>query len=493
MVEDRTHDEEDIDLHDLRQSVELALEMADADATVVAAEACASWCDDQMVQIQYDADYPTDGVQLPQERTTFGIGLLVVVEDRDGRRIGFGCEPEDLSPEGITVALEKAKANAVPDADFVALPSPSKTSSTPPAWYDPEVFALQDDELTRLANETFNGALSTFKEAGYVRSLQIDGSVQCRKEYLSIGNTNGLLASDTSTGLLATLHTYLKREQSQGTGCRSATHVYDFATYEAGAEAAQQALRGRGGMTLPAGTYPVVFAPQAVADLLQDLLLPALSLDTVAAGGSPFAGRLGQQVASELLTVTDVGRHAGLLGSRVITGDGLPTGSTALLEHGRLVGFLSDAYHAHKLATQIGMLVPRNGMRFATNGQSFGMRPGIFPTNATITSDAAEELAALLEPITEGLYVGGLWYTFPQGGLQTGRFTSTVIGPSFRIQQGVLTQPVQPGTLRLNDNLLDLLACISGFSTASQAVALATMRSLVLAPDMRCRQARFVV
>jgi predicted Zn-dependent protease len=99
----------------------------------------------------------------------------------------------------------------------------------------------------------------------------------------------------------------------------------------------------------------------------------------------------------------------------------------------------------------------------------------------------------LLDPLTDGIYVGGLWYTVPQGGLQTGEFTSTVIGPSFRIQQGKLAQPLRPGTLRLHDNLLDLLHRITGLSTTQQAIALATMQSLVLAPDIRCRQARFVV
>jgi predicted Zn-dependent protease len=131
-------------------------------------------------------------------------------------------------------------------------------------------------------------------------------------------------------------------------------------------------------------------------------------------------------------------------------------------------------------------------MRLVTDGQSFAMRPGIFPTNVTVTSHQAEPLEALLAPITDGIYVGGLWYTSPQGGLSTGEFTSTVIGPSFRIRQGKLERPVQPGTLRLYDNVLDLLHRITGISTTRQAVALATMQSLVLAPEVRCSRARFV-
>jgi predicted Zn-dependent protease len=485
--------EADVDLHELRLSVELALEILVAETTVSEAEVCASWCERQTVRVQYDTGHPDQGVQMPQVSTAFGVGILVVIEDQNGRRIGFGSDHEDLSQEGIVLALERAKANAVPDSDFGGLPVPLAAPGIPPTFHDPQVMELREDQITQLAVEALHGALSTFQAAGYVTALQVSGEVCSRKEYLVVGNTHGLLASEASTGLLATLHTHLTGEQSQGTGSSAATHLDDFAPYDAGAEAAQNALRTRGSITLTGGDYAVVFGPQAVAGLLQDLLLPALSLDTVSVGTSPFATRLGQPVAAALLTVTDDGRLPRRLGSHGITGEGLPTGTTTLIDQGRLTGFLADAYHAQKLATRVGVMPPLHGMRFATNGQSFGMRPGIFPTNTILTGSQPVPLDALLDPLVDGIYVGSLWYTMPQGGLQTGECTSTVIGPSFHIQQGKLAQPLRPGTLRLHDNLLDLLHRITGISTTQQAIALATTQSLVLAPDIRCSQARFVV
>ncbi|MGQ4809908.1 hypothetical protein NKDENANG_03345 [Candidatus Entotheonellaceae bacterium PAL068K] len=482
-----------MDRHDLQQSVELALEMLDADATVVAAEVCASWSEYQTVRIHYDTDRPTDGLQQPQERTLLGVGILVVVEDRDGRRVGFGRDCDDVSVEGITLALEKAKANAVADPNCHVLPSSQASPSSLPVLYDPQILALPGDGLRRLALEAFNGALSALKASGYGQALHVSGTVQSRQEHLVVGNTNGLLMGETSTGLLASLQARLTDEQTQGNGSRSAANLDDFAAYDAGVEAAQQALQARGGITLAAGDYPLVFGPRAVADLLQDLLLPALSLDTVAAGSSPFAACLGQPVASSLLTLTDEARLPGLLGSRAITGEGWPTGTTPLLDRGRLVGFLADAYHAQKLAAHTGALPPHNGMRFATHGPSAGMRPGIFPTNVIFTCDQDQPLQALLEPVTNGIYVGGLGYIRPQDNLQTGAFTSTVTGPSFHIQQGKLTQPIQPGTMRLHDNVRDLLQRLTGISTTEYAVPLATMQSLVLAPDIRCSQAHFAV
>jgi PmbA protein len=484
--------EVDVDLHTLQQSVTYALEALRHQATVIEAEVCATWCEYQTVRLQYDTERAGRGVQPPQVQTTFGLGVLLVIEDQDGRRIGFGSDAGDLSPEGLTLAVERAKAHAVPDPYFHGLPVPLAAPTTPPTFHDPQVLALHEDEITRLAVEALDGALSTFKTAGYVQGIRVSGDVRSRKAHMVVGNTHGLLAAETSAGLLAVISSHLMEAQSSGMGSNVATHVHDFAPYDAGAEAAQHALRARGAVTVAAGDYAAVFSPQAVADLMQDLVVPALSLDTVAAGTSPFAHCLGQPISAALLTVIDDGRRPGLLGSHGITGEGLPTGETPLIEQGRLVGFLTDVYQAQKLAAQVGALAPHNGMRFATHGGGFRMRPGIFPTNLLLSGTHPLPLAELLAPISDGIYIGGLWHTTPQGGLQSGNFTSTVIGPSCRIRHGTLAEPLRPATLRLQGNFLDLLQRITGVSTSPRTTAFATMQSLVLAPDIRCSQVRLV-
>jgi len=481
-----------MELHELQNSVELALEMVHATRAIRAAEVCASWCEQQVVRIQYDADHPGEAVPDVDAPTAYGISILLLMADHEGRTVGFGVSSEDLSTDGIRMALEMAKQNTTLEPSRLSLPRPIDLAPPPTPLYDPQVLTLPDDELRQAAVEALDGALSTLQDAGYVRGLHVSGEVRSQRERLVIGNTYGVSASDTTTGLLATMHSHLTLAQSRGTGSRAATHWRDFTAYDAGVEAAQQALQAQGGIVLSSGDYPVVFGPRAVAALVQDLLLPALSLDTVAADTSPFTTRRGQSVASPLLTMTDDGRLPGMLGSRTITGDGLPTGTTPLIEHGRLVGFLADAYHAQHLTGLVGPTVPRHGMRHATNGQSFAMRPGIFPTNVTFSSPDAVALAALLEPIDQGIYIGGLWHTTAPQGLRTGAFTSTVIGPSFAIRQGQLAEPVQPGTLCLQGNFLDLLQCLTGLSTTRQQLVLATRQSLVLAPEWRCSQAHFV-
>lgn len=481
-----------MDLQELQASVEFALDIVDSDTTIRAAEVCVSWCEQQVVQVQYAAEQPYDAVQAPQAYTYVGVGIVVDIDAEDGRRVGFDSYDDDVSPEGIKQALERAKAGAVVTPAFDTLPTPDVSQTETLTFHDPDMLTLSPDSLVSLAHEALDGALTTFREAGFVTHLQVRGHLHSRTERLVIGNTHGLLAHDTTSGLLATLLARLTHEQSQGTGSGAATHVTDFAPYDVGVAAAQGALQGRGSIRLDAGDYAVVFAPQAIAALLEDLLLPALSLDTVAAEASPFAAHFGQQVASPLLTLTDEGRLPRRLGSHVITGEGLPTGTTPLLAQGRLVGFLADFYHAQALATRFPRLAPHNGMRYASNGQSYGMRPGIFPTNVLLTSNAPVAFDTLLAPIADGVYVGDLWRTAPRGERRSGDFISTVIGPSFHIQRGKLGRPLHPGTLHVQDNIRNLLHGITGLTSEGQQVVLSTLQSLVLTPVMRCRRLRFV-
>jgi predicted Zn-dependent protease len=344
-----------------------------------------------------------------------------------------------------------------------------------------------------LSAEALDGVLSTLQEAGFVTRIEVQGLVRSRTEHLMLGNTHGLMAGETTTGLCAALMARLTHESSQGTSQGVATHLGDFSPYDTGVETANRLLQSRGGIVLDSGEYPVILGPEAMGALVQELLLPALSLDMVTAGSSPFTlHSLGQPVAASLLTLTDEGRLPRRLGSRLHTGDGLSTGATPLIEQGRLTGFLADVYHARAMSTPAIAFTPRNGMRHHLRHQSYDMRVGIFPTNAVLSSTQAVHEDTLIAAIGEGVYIGGLWATTPQGAPQQGDFSSTVIGPSYRIQHGQLTTPLRAGTMRVQGNLRDLLQDVTGISTDPQQVALPTLQSLVLSPAVQCRRIRLV-
>src|SRR5215475_3468485 len=103
-----------MELHELRNSVELALDMVHSTRDVLAAEVCASWCEQQVVHLRHDTEHPSEDVQTLQSHTTYGLSFLVVMADSNGGSVGFGVTSVDLSPEGILTALEMARQGAVP-------------------------------------------------------------------------------------------------------------------------------------------------------------------------------------------------------------------------------------------------------------------------------------------------------------------------------------------------------------------------------------------
>ena len=88
------------------------------------------------------------------------------------------------------------------------------------------------------------------------------------------------------------------------------THLDDF-DGTAGSMAVKSALQTLSGTEIDSGSYPVVLAPQAVADIVNNVLIPSLRLDSFYAGNSAFQGKLGKKVTSEILSVYDNGCKKG--------------------------------------------------------------------------------------------------------------------------------------------------------------------------------------
>src|ERR687897_2230980 len=111
-------------------------------------------------------------------------------------------------------------------------------------------------------------------------------------------------------------------------------------------------------------------------------------------GVSAFAGRLGQQVASELVTVVDDGTIPNRRGSLNVDDEGTPTGRTVLIENGILRGYLQDKLNARLM----GMAPQGNGRR-----ESFAHAPMPRMTN-TFMLNGTDDPAELIERVPNGIY-----------------------------------------------------------------------------------------
>lgn len=200
-----------------------------------------------------------------------------------------------------------------------------------------------------------------------------------------------------------------------------------------GRRAAERAVRRLRARKIATTEAPVVFEPEAAASLLR-ALAGAVSGGAVYRGASFLAGRLGERVASPLVTVVDDGRLPGGLGTRPFDAEGQPTRRTPVVEQGVLRSYLLDAYSGRKL----GLEPTGNASRAP------GEPPQPAPTNFLLVPGfEAQDPEAIVRGTRRGLYVTEL-IGFGVN-LVTGDYSRGAAG--YWIEGGELAYPVEEITI----------------------------------------------
>ncbi|MBK8793726.1 MAG: TldD/PmbA family protein [Holophaga sp.] len=210
-----------------------------------------------------------------------------------------------------------------------------------------------------------------------------------------------------------------------------------------GREAALKGERKLNPKALPSGKYPVMLHPEVAVDLL-GLVAGMLSAEAVLKQRSLFTGKLGERIASPLLTLIDDGRLPTGLGSEPWDGEGLPTRRNVLLEQGVLKTYL----HTLKTAAEMGC------QPTASAGRGTGSNPGVttfnlFPEAGNQSPEALYRLAEGGVLITE---IMGLHTVNPVSG------DLSVGASGLRIRDGVPCEAVD--RLTFAGNLRDFLTRI---------------------------------
>ncbi len=256
----------------------------------------------------------------------------------------------------------------------------------------------------------------------------------------------GVRASDFGTTCAASIELAVQEGEDRQAAWHwdMGRHPEAFSLPAIGQEAARKGERKLKPAALPAGRYPVILHPEVAVDLL-GLVAGMLSAEAVLKQRSLFTGKLGQIIASPLLTLVDDGRLPNGLGSEPWDGEGLPTRRNVLIEKGELRTYL------HTLKTAAEMGVEPTG----TAGRGLGSNPGItlfnlFPEAGTACPEDLYRQAGNGVLITE---IMGLHTVDPVSG------DLSVGASGIRIRDGVLAESVDKMTFA--GNLRDFLTRIA--------------------------------
>jgi len=196
----------------------------------------------------------------------------------------------------------------------------------------------------------------------------------------------------------------------------------------------------------PAGTYTAVITPEVVGLLLHEAFGHASEGDLVEAGSSVLAGRVGEVVASEYVTIVDEGVVEGGYFTPY-DDEGVMKGRTVVVEKGILRSFLTSRHVAGKL-----------GIGATGNGrvQDYASVPIVRQTNYyMLPGDYSVE--ELIEGVEEGIYVTGKGVIGGEVDPGAGTFTFSV-GVSWLIRNGEKKEMVRGVTL--SGLILDVLKSI---------------------------------
>jgi PmbA protein len=496
---------------ELAEAARTAFGLARARPDVVEVEVFVASNASLLARLNYTSHIPCNGVEEPKSVDSYGLGIQAVFEVDGARLVGFGSEPSDLGLAGAERALAKARRAAVADPEFVSLPRPGRERRTLTSYHDPDLMAISDDHLVEAGWTIVNGGLRTFLASTRLADLTgsderlrrlgliLGGDVTILQERVAVVSTHAPEPqTDESALVTAFVTAMVEARDAKGSGWSTSTRLAAF-TEEAGVEAAQAAIDAIGGERVPSGRYTIVFGRQPVADIVNNLIVPACNADAFYASATPFLGRLGRRVASPLLSIYDDGARPGLTGSKGITCEGLPTGRTDLISKGLLAGCVTNWYGAQRLlrdpavGDKLGVtgeaaaaaLVPRNGFRFgAGGGRQFDSQPGIAASNVIV--EGAEPLSreALLRRVGDGLFVGRIWYTYPINGLRAGDFTCTVVADSYVIRDGRIAAPLKANVVRINDNIATFLNNVVGVTRDTKGTIVWAADEVVYAPEI---------
>jgi PmbA protein len=222
-----------------------------------------------------------------------------------------------------------------------------------------------------------------------------------------------------------------------------------------GMEAGDEASSMLGAGKPDSRTCPVVLSERVTASFA-GFIGAALCADEVQRGRSPFADRLGDELAAPAFALADDGLDPGGLASAPFDGEGTPRGRTSLIAGGKLLAYLHDSYTARRGGAQSTGNAARSSYRSA---------PSVSTSNLVLEPGELS-LDQLLREAGDGVYITEVAGLHSGVNPVTGRFS---VGASGRaIRGGELAEPLREFTIA--GDLLGTLEAVRAVGSESRWV-----------------------
>jgi PmbA protein len=372
---------------------------------------------------------------------SYGYGLRVIRDNRPG--FSYSTDLTDRQ-NVINQALEAAR---FADQDnFLGFPEPSESPEV--EICDPAIMELKEDTAVSLVTLLEKTTLKTDKRVTKVRKAS--GSFTSSETFLANSNDIAIRYLSTSCSAQVTAVADNGNESQTGWDFSGSRFLKNVSFEKTGRTAAERSVRLLGARTVPGARISVILDNSVAIDFL-GVLASSFSSEALQKGKSLLKDKLGKEIVSPLINITDNGLLPGALGTKPADDEGVPVREKVLVRKGVLQGYLYNSYTARKGNTSSTGNAVRGG---------FSSAPSVGITNLCIEPVEGQKKAGLKElfrSLGKGLYIVDAMGVHTANPV-SGDFSLGVTG--LWIEGGEVCFPVKEAVI--SGNILDLFHKIVG-------------------------------
>lgn len=405
----------------------------------------------------------------------YGLGIRLIYDGRTAYAYS-----NDLSEESLlNAASEVSKAASKKATDsIIDLKTKSPSVSFDIRLFPENVPVEKKISLVRKADNIARGYDSRIRQVSVIYNDFI--------QKVQIATTEGTIAEDERIHTLSVIQVVASDNGIVQTGYESIGGSLGFELFdeidieELSLKAAKRAIMMLTARRAPGRRMPVVISSEAGGTMIHEAIGHGLEADLVQQGLSIYSKKIGQEIASSLVTVIDDSTIQKKRGSYRFDDEGMPSQHTVLLEKGILKSYMYDKLTAIK----DGVLSTGNGRR-----QSYQYRPIPRMTN-TFIAPGDTPPAKIINSVDYGLFVKKM------GGGQVNTITGDFVfdvQEGYLIKKGLVEEAVRGATLAGNGpevlKSIDMVGSDLGFSIGtcgkdSQGVPVSDAMPTVRIPEI---------
>ncbi len=370
----------------------------------------------------------------------------VVARVAVGKRIGV-TETNKIDPESLAAAIgravEMAKQSPEQD-DFPGFPAPEETPEVE-SYSEATAAATPDDRAAGV-----EAAVAVAKEQG----LKVSGAYRTSTMSVAVASTNGMRQHYDGTDVFLSIFA-VGEDGESGSQSGYAVSIDDVDPEAIARMAVDKCIAAKDPVGIEPGEIDVILEPRATAEVMSWLEFTAFGAKQVQEGQSFMAGRIGEKLMHDTITIYDDGTDpAGV--PIPFDFEGVPKKKVVLIENGVVRGPVYDTTTAKK-----------DGVASTGHAGVATFRGGPGPSNLFI-APGTDTLDDLLSRVKRGLLVSRFHYL--NGLLDTRKalFTGMTRDGTFLIEDGKIVGAVK--NLRFTDSMLRAYGNVDGVTAERQTV-----------------------